>query len=162
MSLKNFYDSDFLGYIDSLSPEQFLRIEEMDSFIFEGTKMYVIPDFAVSDVYVRLYDWKTGNPNRDDALQLACYALYAHTKWDVPFDEIQIFPVYLSTGIPGFTPWQEEINEDAIVAFLHKSIQQMHGVLSGGPQTNKIIYERCPQTENKRKCETCVFQEVCL
>ncbi|MBN2483504.1 MAG: PD-(D/E)XK nuclease family protein [Candidatus Omnitrophica bacterium] len=161
-SIKNFYDSGFLEYLDSLGQEQFLRIEEIDSFPFEKTKMYVVPDFALRDGSVKLYDWKTGRPNPDDTRQLSCYALYAHTKWQVPLEKVKVFPVYLALGIPGFDPWQEKIDTVELITFLRQSIRQMHALLLTGPGENKIDYAKCPRTENTRRCETCVFQEVCV
>jgi len=37
------------GKFSKLSVDKFLSIDQLDSFDFEGTKLFAIPDFAVQD-----------------------------------------------------------------------------------------------------------------
>jgi len=160
--IRNFYASGFLAYIDTLAAnprDHFLSLEEIDSFLFEGTKLYVVPDFAIRDEGIRLYDWKTGRPNRDDTLQLSCYALYAQSKWQAQPHEIRIFPVYLLEEKITLNPI-ETIDADTVRTFLRHSIKEMRSVLEERSD-NEIIPAQCAKTEITARCARCFFQEIC-
>ncbi len=160
--IRNFYASGFLAYIDTLAANprgHFLSLEEIDSFLFEGTKLYVVPDFAIRDEGIRLYDWKTGKPSENDTLQLSCYALYAQSKWQARPHEIGIFPVYLLEEKIALNPI-ETIDADTVRTFLRHSIKEMRSLLKEGSD-NEIIPAQCTKTEITARCARCFFQEIC-
>ena len=65
--------------------DRWLSVDELDSWQFEGTKIWVAIDFAYRDAdgRVRILDWKTGKERGVDHTQVGIYALYAQRKWGV-------------------------------------------------------------------------------
>ena len=158
-SIKGFYDSGFLEDISKLSQDSFLSIDSLDSFDFEGTKVFAAPDFAVKANSYLLYDWKTGKENPKDTLQLSCYILYAAAKWKIPADNVKIIPVYLGRKDFSLTP-VEPVDLAKVKEYIGESISQMRAILVS-PQENKVSIESCPKTDQDWRCKTCRFQEIC-
>jgi len=159
-SIRNFYKSGLLEKFSKSSAENFLSIDELDSFDFEGTKVFAIPDFAVRDgkEYL-LYDWKTGKRSEKDILQLSCYSLYAMDKWQVSEDQIKIIPAYLAQD--EFLPLPvEAIASEQVKGYIRQSIEGMRGILRD-VKGNKTEINNCPKTDNSRRCRKCKFQEIC-
>ncbi|MCK4912906.1 MAG: PD-(D/E)XK nuclease family protein, partial [Candidatus Omnitrophica bacterium] len=159
-SIRTFYNSGLFDKFSRLKVDNFLSIDELDSFDFEGTKTFAIPDFAIRDGdQCLLYDWKTGKKNDKDISQLSCYILYAMGKWQIPEDKIKIIPVYLTQD--EFLPSPvEAIASDEIKSYIRQSIEEMKGVLID-VKGNKAEIDRCPKTTELWRCQWCKFQEIC-
>lgn len=158
-SLRNFYETGLFKKFCAAGPENFLRLDELDSFDFEGIKVFAMPDFALKNDKYILYDWKTGKPSDKDVLQLSCYALYAVKKWGVEAERIELVPVYLTENIIAPVP-AESINIDEVQNYIRSSIGKMKEVLTN-VEKNKINVENCPKTEDTWRCKNCKFQEIC-
>ena len=78
-SIRGFYGSGTLERIRAIPPKRWLTVDELDSWTFEGTKVWVAIDFAYRDEDDRIHvlDWKTGKERGADHMQVAQYALYA-------------------------------------------------------------------------------------
>ena len=159
-SIRNFYRSGLLAKFSKLSVENFLSIDELASFDFEGTKAFAIPDFAIRDgqEYL-LYDWKTGKGSEKDILQLSCYSLFAMSKWPVSEDKIKIIPAYLAQDELLPLP-VEAIAPEQVKGYIRQSIEGMKGVLVDA-KTNKADINDFAKTDNSWRCQRCKFQEIC-
>ncbi len=158
-SLSNFYSLKLLDEISKLSKENFLGIDMLDSFDFEGTKIFAVPDFAILNSDYLLYDWKTGRITEKDILQLSCYALYASTKWGAKKEKIKIFPVYLSQEV-GKILEVECIEVEKVKEYIRQSLNEMKYVLSD-LKNNQADIGLCQKTTDTRRCQRCKFQEIC-
>ena len=159
-SIRNFYNSGLFGKFSKLSVDKFLSIDQLDSFDFEGTKLFAIPDFAVQDSKkCLLYDWKTGKKNDKDISQLSCYILYAMNKWKMSENEIKIVPVYLVQD--EFLPLPvEAITSEQTKKYIRQSIKEMKDILVD-IKANKTEISNCPKTDELWRCQRCKFQEIC-
>ena len=95
--LRAFHASETLEAIRAAPRERWLTVDELDSWTFEGTKIWVAVDFAYRDADGRVHvlDWKTGKERGVDHMQVAIYSLYAQRKWQVPADGVAGGLVYL-------------------------------------------------------------------
>ena len=159
-SLKHLFNSGFLDELDGLQRENFLNIEDLDSFIFEGVKVYASPDFAFKNGSYNLYDWKTGRASDDDKLQLSCYALYTMNKWQISLENIKVIPVYLAEESPRFIPLEGVVIED-VKNHIRQSVDVMKSVLISDVEANEIDIAKCPKTDTSWRCRNCFFQEIC-
>lgn len=159
-SIKNVYESGLLASFSDLPREGFLRIDELDSFDFEGLKVFAIPDFAVCkhNRYC-LYDWKTGKPSDNDVLQLSCYVLYAMDKWKVDSSLVTLAPVYLSGDKVSLNPVRT-IDLEEVKSYIRKSISEMKSVLLD-VEKNTADIQVCLKTRDTWRCNHCKFQEIC-
>ena len=158
-SIRNFYDSGLVDLFSDMSQECFLKIDELDSFNFEGIKVFAVPDFAVYNEGYVLYDWKTGKPSDKDIFQLSCYILYAVEKWKAERRTIKVIPVYLAVDKVSLTP-VKEVEEDTIKSYIKSSIEEMKSVLLNLGE-NAANIENCPKTDDTWRCKNCKFQEIC-
>jgi hypothetical protein len=73
--LENFYASSVRETILGTRIENWLPIDTLDSFAFEGTTVYVAPDFALKNTQgnALLIDWKTGARTDGDRVQIVCW-----------------------------------------------------------------------------------------
>lgn len=158
-SIRNIYDTGLFQLLIDLPADNILRIDELDSFNFEGIKIFAIPDFALGSDGCTLYDWKTGKRSDTDVLQLSCYILYAIYKWGMPSDRIKIVPVYLTEEAVSLNP-VGVISIDDVRNYIRKSIKDMKEILLD-VDANNIDFERCSQTNDTWRCKSCKFQEIC-
>src|SRR5512141_455979 len=115
-SLRGFYASDAFAQIQATPRDRWLSVDELDSWVFEGTKVWVAIDFAYRDAdgLVHVVDWKTGRERDVDHTQVGIYALYAQRKWQVPTEAIVGELVYL--GTPGAERVTVQVDGPALVA----------------------------------------------
>jgi len=161
--LAAFFGSSWIEIAKDLEAGQWLPIDELGSFLFDGVKIYAAPDFAYreQDGGVVVVDWKTGKKRDSDQEQLLGYAMYARSTWDVPLAKVDCRVVYL----PSLEEVSVPVEEEAIRAFegrMAASIQTMQGLLAD-PATNRAReMEAFPRTENEAACARCVFRGPCL
>ena len=159
--LRTFYGSDLYARIRSLSPAQWLDVEDFASFKLDGTKVHVVLDFSFRDGdRVAIYDWKTGKTDAEhNEVQLACYSLYATQKWRVAPAQIQTAEFNLRSG---------KVNEyhlggidlDAIQTYIRGSMRDMRQLLED-PDANEAREERFVFAEDQRACKWCNFRSAC-
>jgi len=159
-SLRSFYDSGLLEIFNNIGQDKFLKLDELDSFEFDGVKVFAIPDFAVKNDKFTLYDWKTGKPSDKDVFQLSCYVLYAMDKWGLAPEQIAIVPVYLAEEKTAVSPIKA-IDIDKVKEHIRGSIDEMKSVLLDIDE-NKADISRCPKTDTSWRCKNCKFQEICV
>lgn len=159
--LTNFYDSDLFEELKKVSRDDFLAVEDLDTFDFNGTPIYVRIDCAIRGEGVHIYDWKTGKTSQEDAsVQLACYALYFNQKRGFAFDEILAHLYYLflkDVRTQGVT--KDDVR--AVKADIEGSIADMRSLLIDIDANTPREETAFVTTDNRRACRRCNFQRVC-
>ena len=160
--LRNFFRLPLLAAIRKTPPEHWSIEHWSKVFEFEGTPVWIAPDFGFWNDGGRLtlVDWKTGASDADaTAFQLGCYALYAHEVLGVPPARVELLEVNLRE--PTVTPlaWDEG-RLDAIREQLRLSIRSMRAYLAE-PDANVARREDFERTEELRICRWCNFRRVC-
>lgn len=179
-SLRSFYASPTFEAIRATPREHWLTVDELDSFAFEGTKVWVAIDFAYRDAdgRVQVLDWKTGKERGVDHTQVAIYARYARGKWDVAPDAVVGGLVYLAGSGAGAGPkvegpataaatladWIRVSADEAAIAQaeadMRTSIAEMKAALAD-PAGNVAAIEAFPQLESRNACRRCPFRRPC-
>ena len=157
-----YFDGPFPARLEKLDRADWLAIEEIGHFDFEGSRIWAVPDLAYRDgETVVIVDWKTGRRSRTpDPIQLACYALYATDTWGVRPETVQTIEVNLGLG----TAHEESIDEarlEEVRRDMRASIGQMVAMLRD-VESNSAAEEDFERTEDRQACRSCPFQEVCL
>lgn len=157
----NFFNSDLFRYIKSISTDNWLPIERLQTFDFEGTPVYVKIDFALEDKgRLFIFDWKTGKVRDVEMdVQLACYGLYATHRWDIELQNI-ICKKYnlLIDRVDDY-----EINHgriEKIKEYMRSSISSMKELLYD-KENNIAREEDFDITDDDNKCKSCNFRKVC-
>jgi hypothetical protein len=160
--LRNFFRLPLLAEVRRTAPEHWSIEHWSKVFDFEGTPVWIAPDFGFWNEAGRLtlVDWKTGASDPDaTAFQLGCYALYAAEVLGVPPAKVDLVEANLRE--PTVTPlaWDdarlEEIREQ-----LRLSIRSMRAYLAD-PAANQARLEDFERTEELRICRWCNFKVVC-
>ncbi len=159
---RNFLDSDHHREFREMTREQWLGIEELDSFLLDGSKVFVKLDAVHRTADgIRIVDWKTGRTaTESDPFQLAVYALYANDAWRIPPEKIQVQEVNLAQNrifdrmISGEEI--EKTKQDMIA-----SIREMKSQLASSPEENVAQEEDYPVTDDAYRCGHCSYQKVC-
>lgn len=160
LCLENFWSSDVFAFIKAVTPSEWKALEELQSFVMGGIKVWVRIDFAMSHQDVLyIYDWKSGREDEDDVRQLVCYALYAMDAWSVPYNRIKIIPVYLK----GNLSHEHTLTPEQIIEAKEQIFQSASRMLSllDDPRENRASKANFPMTTETRKCKRCAFQVIC-
>jgi hypothetical protein len=165
-SLRAFWASPVLEEIRRTPRERWLTVDELDSWAFEGTKIWVAVDFAYRDGEGRVHvlDWKTGKERGVDHVQVGIYALYAARKWTVPTDAVVGGLVYLA---PNGAPGGERVSVAADEAALARCTEAMRGSIAqmkaalADPARNVGRIEAFPRIEEQGACRRCPFRRPC-
>jgi hypothetical protein len=160
--LGNFFRLPLLASIRRTRPEHWSIEHWSKVFDFEGTPVWIAPDFGFwnEDGRHTLVDWKTGGAAPEaTAFQLGCYALYAREMLGVGPDKVDLLEVNLRE--PTVTPltWDDARLED-IREQLRLSIRAMRAYLAD-PAANVARFEDFEPTEDLRICRWCNFRAVC-
>ena len=160
--LRNFFRLPLLDRVRATAPEHWSIEHWSKVFDFEGTPVWIAPDFGFWDADGRLtlVDWKTGASDADaTAFQLGCYALYAREVLDVEPARVELLEVNLRE--PTVTPlaWDDG-RLDAVRDQLRLSIRSMRAYLLD-PVANVARLEDFERTEELRICRRCNFRVVC-
>jgi len=160
--LRNFFHLPLTGEIRKTAPEHWSIEHWSKVFDFEGTAVWVAPDFGfwTHEERLALVDWKTGGTSADGAaFQLGCYALYAHDVLGVEPARVDLFEANLRG--PEVTPvhWSDERLE-AVREQLRLSIRSMKAYLAD-PEANVAAVADFEKTEDLRICRWCNFRAVC-
>ena len=134
-------------------------------FNWNDLSIYAIPDICYRDKneMIKLLDWKTGKaPDTDLSEQLKVYAwrLQYLDGIDPNVHEILASSVYLlDNSQRGRKISNEDI--DSVVQTIYDSIAQMKQFLHDQEKNIPLEIENFPMTDNIKKCDSCVFAEVC-
>jgi hypothetical protein len=163
--LRAFHASETLEAIRATPRDRWLTVDELDSWDFEGTKIWVAVDFAYRDAdgRVQVLDWKTGKERGVDHTQVGIYSLYAQRKWQVPADGVVGGLVYLVA--PGGVAERVSVAADpaALAACqdeMRSSIASMKAALLD-PARNVAVEGAFPQSEARESCRRCAFRRPC-
>jgi hypothetical protein len=160
--LRNFFRLPLLAAVRRTAPEHW-SIEHWSKVLdFEGTPVWIAPDFGYWSERGRLtlVDWKTGASDAGaTAFQLGCYALYAREMLGVEPDRVDLLEVNLRE--PAVTPlvW-DDVRLDDIRAQLRLSIRGMRAYLADAA-ANAARLEDFERTEEIRICRRCNYRAVC-
>ena len=160
-SVMNFAGSDVFRQISASPGDQWLPIEKYSSFRLDGLLMYVKFDFALRDGKgLALYDWKTGNPTQDELRQLACYAMYASGRYEMPLENIKACAVHLQPELDAHehAVGLEEVEE--LREYVRQGFNAMVKSLRN-PARNIAAMEDFPMTGNLPRCVRCNFRGIC-
>jgi PD-(D/E)XK nuclease superfamily len=160
--LRNFFRLPLLAEVKKTSPEHWSIEHWSKVFDFEGTAVWVAPDFGfwTPEGRLGLVDWKTGGANGEGAaFQLGCYALYARELLGVAPAQVDLYEVNLREPQVTAHRWDDERLE-SIKEQLRLSIRSMKAYLADSAANVAVItdFER---TEDLRICRWCNFRAVC-
>lgn len=160
--IRTFYASDVFAEIRALPRENWLELEDRQTFLLDGLKVYVQLDFACRrEGNIVIYDWKTGraDPGRND-VQLACYVLYAVDKWKVAPSNVSAVEFNLRENAQA----RHQLTDQQLAetrAHIHDSADEMLFPLTD-PENNVAGDEDAFEfTENEAACRRCNFLKVC-
>ena len=160
--LDHFYASEIRDIILKVGIENWLPIDVMDSFAFEGVTVYVAPDFAIRNMQgnALLIDWKTGRSDSgDDRIQIVCYGLFAREKWGIEPERAVGELHYLLTRQHAIVTLDEASLAEGL-ELMRASMRGMRDLLAD-PERNLAVEDDFPRTENLARCEHCNFRKVC-
>lgn len=160
--LRNFFRLPLLAEIRRTPPEHWSIEHWSKSFDFEGTPVWVAPDFGywTEEGRLGLVDWKTGAGRGDGAaFQLGCYALYAREVLGVDPEKVDLLEVNLREPRVSRHHWDGE-RLDEVRAQLRLSIRGMKAYLVD-PAANVAALADFERTEDLRLCRWCNFRAVC-
>lgn len=159
--LNQFYLLPLQQELQELTNEQWLELEELNSFELDGYKIWVSLDASFQrDDQVVLLDWKTGKAEEaDHSLQMGIYALYAMDKWHVDPSSILLREVYLGSGV--IREYHSgSLKLTSVLHYVSESIHRMRSLLRDGKR-NLAEEDDFPLTEDLAQCTQCNFRKVC-
>jgi PD-(D/E)XK nuclease superfamily len=160
--LRNFFRLPLLAEIRRTPPEHWSIEHWSKVFDFEGTMVWVAPDFGFwnADGRLGLVDWKTGGAYADGAaFQLGCYALYARELLGVTPAQVDLYEVNLREPQVTRHRWDDE-RLQAVREQLRLSIRAMKAYLADA-EANAAVISNFERTEELRICRWCNFRAVC-
>lgn len=161
--LENYWKSDIRQEVRSQQDHAWLSIEDMVTYDFEGTKVWVVPDLAYrrQDGTTVLIDWKTTRAESPpDPIQLVIYAIYAVTYWGSTPQNVSAMEMRLFAGTALNVPVSESDIAD-VRNYMRDSIADMQSSLADIPR-NIANIASFPMTDDPAKCEECVFRALCF
>jgi hypothetical protein len=160
--LRNFFRLPLLAEVLKTSPEHWSIEHWSKVFDFEGTAVWVAPDFGFWSAEGRLglVDWKTGGaPGDGAAFQLGCYALYAREVLGVSPAQVDLYEVNLREPQITRHRWDDQRLGD-VREQLRLSVRSMKAYLAD-PEANVAVITDFERTEELRICRWCNFRAVC-
>ncbi|MBC8369928.1 MAG: PD-(D/E)XK nuclease family protein [Planctomycetes bacterium] len=160
LTTRYFVESDDCRPAREAHPDNWRSLESMDTYMFLGTKIYAVPDFAYIDgETVHIWDWKTGKPREDDIFQLHSYALYACEKWNADPESIVLYAAYLNEQkVQRFEADLNKLGE--VQDKMSMSVREMMDV-HYDPDEDPVIMDNWPRTSDESKCRWCRFRGIC-
>ena len=160
--LRNFFRLPLLASVRRTAPEHWSIEHWSKVFNFEGTPVWIAPDFGfwTTEGRLALVDWKTGGADIEaTSFQLGCYALYAREMLGVEPARVDLLQVNLRE--PEVTPltWDDTRLEE-IRGQLRLSIRSMRAYLADA-DGNVARLDDFEKTEELRICRWCNFKAVC-
>lgn len=136
-------------------------VEDMDTFEFNNTPVYAIPDvvYTGEDDQWYVVDWKTGQEYDKHADQLNLYALYVKNRFDIDPRRMVGRVEYLLTG----NAKEIDINRESLKKSkkeVAQSIENMKEYLKDPEKNIPCDKEEFPLTKNRQRCKWCNFYEM--
>ncbi|MFT5122031.1 MAG: CRISPR/Cas system-associated exonuclease Cas4 (RecB family) [Kiritimatiellia bacterium] len=134
-----------------------------EHFMFEGVKVYAIPDFVHRQgARWFIHDWKSGKIREEHHKQLGVYALWAHIQHQVAPEDIHVSLEYLQVG----QAIESDISEadlEATRVDIRSSVDEMKAFLVDGSirKNEPLPREGWAQTPQRSLCKYCSFYELC-
>ena len=167
LCLQNFKEK-VLPRLAAVTPAQEIPISvvgqgDPENFLFEGRKIYAIPDYVyVQDDVWHIIDWKSGKVKEEHQQQILGYALWAKVKHGIPPERIVLSLEYLQTGeSKTFTITQDDL--DGMTATIHESMQDMAQYLvdTDLDKNEAMPIEEWDMAYDPGLCHWCKFYELC-
>lgn len=157
---KYFPESADLAPVREAHPDHWRSLETMDTYLYLGTKIYAVPDFAYMEGdTVHIWDWKTGKPREADMFQLHTYALYACEKWSADPEDIVLHAAYLGEG--QVQTLEVDLNKlSQVQDEMSASLREMMDV-HYDPDVDDLMMENWAASPESRKCGWCRFKALC-
>ena len=173
-ALDNFVHCDVLAELMKMPSQNWVEIDRLENFIGGELpaddrapaiplKVWCAIDLGYFDAQgvLHIIDWKTGTEHKEELrLQLACYALYAMKKYQLPLEKIELGGVILNDG-GRLSPYTIS-HENLVTATdqMLKSACAMRGKLLD-VEANTANEEDFDFTANPAFCNTCPYRQVC-
>ncbi|HTL70619.1 MAG TPA: PD-(D/E)XK nuclease family protein [Candidatus Eisenbacteria bacterium] len=162
--LRNFYSSAFFRELEADDKKDWLVIEDLEEFNFEGAKIYVKLDFARrKNGAIEIYDWKTGkNDSEAASVQMGAYALYAIGKWGVPLESLRAY--LFNLGSPSPSPQEQALTPELLAStkkVMAASIAGMRELLADPAKNIPKPAGVFQFAAEERFCNTCNFYRIC-
>lgn len=164
------WSSEAYNLITSLPAEAILEVDEpFQSFNLTGIPRIrrAIRLFAIPDVLLRIdnrlivVDWKTGDVERETIRdQAGVYRLYAHLKYAIPEERIDVHIADLAGGGKTIAPPGGAPSLQAAREFIHTSIAAMVEQMNDF-EYNTAEIARFPMTDDTSVCKGCAFRRAC-
>ena len=162
-ALRAFLQSPLFEEIRTSDPSGWLPIEQLDSFLLEGTPVWAVLDFArrLPNGELHIYDWKTGKIDPEgNKPQLGCYTLYVQARYDADPELVENHLVYLGNELVEHRFKMDGEALEATRAFVRESIGRMRARLIEG-EDNAARRDDFPLTEDLSICASCTFRRLC-
>ncbi|MDD5676748.1 MAG: PD-(D/E)XK nuclease family protein [Kiritimatiellae bacterium] len=165
--LANFIEQ-VLPRLGSVRPEQEVAIAHADggdpeSFLCESIKVYAIPDYAYrSEDLLHIHDWKAGGEKSVHRDQMTIYGLWAHTKYALPPERIQVHLEYLAKGATQSMALTGNDLERARGLIRESAATMAEYLVAGDIRRNQPLpQEDWEQSADLDTCRQCRFYELC-
>lgn len=161
--IRNFYESDIFSEIRAMDASSWLPIEEFQSFKLNGDKINVKLDFPFKDTdgSIVIVDWKTGrSKSSGNNIQLACYALFALSKWQAEIEKLKT----VEYNLLSMDRIEKKVNDEIINSvknIIIESVSEMKLMLRD-VEANRAEKEDFPMIEDTGKCDRCNFKKICF
>ncbi|MCK4305371.1 MAG: PD-(D/E)XK nuclease family protein [Candidatus Eisenbacteria sp.] len=157
-----FFREPFLAQAQGLEADDWLALEDLESFSIDNAKVYVKMDLAHRSPAggAVILDWKTGRRKpKPEGLQLGCYALYATEAWGIEAKRIEVREVNLNTGAVG----SAQITERHLKAAREQICEGIAAMRERlvDPENNVADPQDFPASPDPRTCRRCAFRDVC-
>lgn len=134
-----------------------------ESFAFEGTKVYAIPDYVYrADDQWHIHDWKSGRAKPEHKMQLALYGLWANVKHGVAPESIFIYLEYLQEGVMAYEQVTPGILDEARDYIRTSVIDMTDYLVDADTSRNEAVSkDEWELAADPRSCRFCNFYELC-
>lgn len=158
-----------LPRIGGVTREQELEVrqpgagQDAESILWNGIKLYVIPDYAYRiGGQFHIHDWKSGKVKESHREQLGLYALWAREKFGAKREDIFLYVEYLNEGL--VAPFQMTAGDfEALEARIEASVAEMTEYLEDFDRgkNRPLPKEEWELASDPASCATCNFYELC-
>jgi len=163
--LRTFFSSDVFEIIKGLQAASWLEVEKLSHFMLQDLKVWAVLDFSYTDgEKIIIYDWKTGKKaaktkTGDHSAQLACYTMYASSRWGVEPSAVSTTEFNLALN-ESKSYSAENLDIEGTCADIVQSATEMMELLDE-VKTNSASEDKFPLTEDENTCRYCNFKKVC-
>lgn len=163
--LEWFFASEWAECLRGVTKDAVLAVDDHNfdaqQFLFEGTRVYALPDFAFidGDGRCQTVDYKSGRAREEDKNQVVGYAKFLAEKFGAPTEKTTINLVYLGKGTARVDVTSADV--EAWESSTRSSIRQMKELLVDVEKNVPRPMEAFPMTTDLRECGRCSFRNVC-